>query len=208
MSERDVDAEFAAIIAGWDSEPSSPAQDSAGATGSPGAPGETGTEPEDAGPGPRPHVNPPYAVPPVRPHTSPSVPPAPGPVGPSAPGTSPSAAASENAVSCDFPVWRGPTSSAAGTRPAEPFEELEDEDDHFVPPSVTLPPHEDLHYWGVVAGFAAGPLILIYVLLAQPYPKTWWLLGALGSFLAAFALLIVRQPRHRDPEDDDNGARV
>lgn len=82
------------------------------------------------------------------------------------------------------------------------------DEDHFEPPPVELPPQEDLHFWGAVAGLVAGPVLLLYVVIARPFHGGWWLTAALVLTLAGFGLLILRSPTHRDPFDPDDGARV
>src|SRR5690606_19722305 len=66
-------------------------------------------------------------------------------------------------------IWRGPT---IWRPPEDAFEKgpsatLPDEDDEpdFVPSPVTLPPQEDLHFWGIVVGLVGGGLLLLYVAL-------------------------------------------
>ncbi len=82
----------------------------------------------------------------------------------------------------------------------------EDDDEHFEPPTVQLPPQEDLHFWGAVLGLVAGPLCLLYVAMARPFHSTRWFIAGLVLSLGGFALLVLRQPRDRDETDD--GARV
>ena len=101
-----------------------------------------------------------------------------------------------------IPVWRGTTG------PSLLDETPEDEDDAFVPGPVDLPPSEDLHYWGAVIGLVLGPILVLYVAIAQPFYATWWLLAGLGLCIGGFALLVLRSPNTRDHEDDDSGARV
>ena len=84
----------------------------------------------------------------------------------------------------------------------------DDEDDHFEPPPVQLPPGEDIGYWGALLGLVGGPLVLLWVVLSKPFYAGWWTLGAILVFFGGFALLVLRQPKDRDPYDDDNGARV
>ncbi len=85
----------------------------------------------------------------------------------------------------------------------------EDPEEHFVPEPVVLPPQEDLHFWGIVVGLVAGPLLLLWVVfVGKGTESSWWLLLAVGLTIGGFALLVLRQPTHRDPSDDDNGARL
>jgi hypothetical protein len=101
-----------------------------------------------------------------------------------------------------IPVWRGTTG------PSLLDETREDEDDAFVPAPVDLPPSEDLHYWGAVIGLVLGPILVLYVAIAQPFYATWWLLAGLALSVGGFALLVLRSPNKGDHEDDDSGARV
>lgn len=102
----------------------------------------------------------------------------------------------------DIPVWRGPTGPST-------LDETEATDDEgYTPGPVDLPPGEDLHYWGAVAGLVIGPLLVLYVAIARPFYATWWLLGGIGLFVTGFVLLVLRAPVRRDPDDTDTGARV
>ncbi|NLJ54105.1 MAG: hypothetical protein GX344_08245 [Intrasporangiaceae bacterium] len=110
----------------------------------------------------------------------------------------------------DVNIWRGPTT----WRPAErAFDEgpsgvLDDDDDDedFTPRPVRLPPQEDLHFWGIVAGLLGGGLLLLYVAVTGRSLSSWWSLAAIALFIGGFVLLILRQPEHRDSTDD--GTRV
>lgn len=190
MDERDVDARFASIVSAWDGPLPTGEEDldedapEAGPEGGPesGAHESDPVEPTPPGPeqGRPPWVNPsPLDV---------VVPPS---------------------------VWRGPTVPEPGASgvPAEgaagevpPGADADDE--HFEPPPVTLPPQEDLHFWGAVIGLVAGPLILLWVALARPFYTGRWFAAGVVLSLVGFGLLVLRQPRHRDPTDGDDGARV
>jgi hypothetical protein len=196
MSDRDVDAEFADIIARWDEVESLPDRvDPAGpdfgsdfgSSSGPSSGSTSGPDPLTGEPNrPATSVNPPL---------QPSVNPPP---------TRP------------FVVWRG----AEQPPPAEPAElqsepgpaelmDLDDEDDHFEPgPTAPLPPQEDLQFWGIIVGLVAGPLILLWLVLFRPNVSDWWTLGALGLTVLGFVLLVMRQPHSRAEDDPDNGARV
>jgi hypothetical protein len=191
MSDRDVDAEFADIIARWDeveSLPDRPSTETADPVSAGGpADGEALALADDGATGqPASGVNPP-----LRPSTNP-------------PPTRP------------FVVWRGaeqPDPSPDGESP-DPVElrgahELDDEDDHFEPgPTAPVPPQEDLQFWGIIVGLVAGPLVLLWLVLFRPDVSGWWTLGALGLTVMGFVLLVLRQPHARDEDDPDNGARV
>lgn len=100
-------------------------------------------------------------------------------------------------------TWRGPTRSTPDSD-----SDSDSDDEAFEPPPVVLPPHEDLHFWGAVAGLVAGPLLLVYVAMVRPAHSTRWFVAAVALSLVGFALLVLRQPRDRDPADGDDGARL
>lgn len=194
MNERDVDAEFDAIVARWDA----PAPERS--TQRPAEP----TSPESVT-SPQPPVDP--AAPPLTVHDisaayaalSRPEPDAPSSAQPSGDahddGAREDSDASASELGSGHTAWReGPS--------------VDDEDDHFEPAPVALPPGEDIGYWGALAGLVGGPLVLIWVVLSSPFYAGWWALGGIGIFLGGFALLVMRMPRHRDPFDDDDGARV
>ena len=107
-----------------------------------------------------------------------------------------------------FPVWRGPTGPSITDETPDLGADEDDEDDGFVPPEVALPPGEDLHYWGAVAGLVLGPVMVLYVVFARPFHATWWLLAGIAAIVLGFGLLVLRAPRERDPFDSDDGSRV
>lgn len=174
MSERDIDAEFDAIVARWDDETLQPpkprtVQDITTAYAalsrpenpSPQSPDDETTDPAQTTRSEQP--NEPEHL------------------------QQPEASAPE--------AWReGPSIDA-------------EDDDHFEPGPVQLPPSEDLGYWGAIVGLVGGPLLMVWIALTGPFYRGWWILGAIVLFLGGFALLVMRQPRQRDPFDDD-GARV
>jgi hypothetical protein len=103
--------------------------------------------------------------------------------------------------------WRVATPPGGGQREGESGTPTDD-DEHFEPAPVSLPPQEDLHFWGAVVGLVGGPLLLLYVALARPFHSDRWFAAGVVLSLVGFGLLVLRQPRHRDPSDDDDGARV
>ncbi|EAP98813.1 hypothetical protein JNB_01555 [Janibacter sp. HTCC2649] len=173
MSERDIDAEFDAIIARWDDDSIQPpkprtVQDITTAYAALSRPETPSPEPEvesdDVGTevDDQKVVNVEPAV--VAPHEPPE-------------------------------IWReGPSIDA-------------EDDDHFEPGPVQLPPGEDLGYWGAIVGLVGGPLLMVWIALTGPFYRGWWILGSIVLFLGGFALLVMRSPKLRDPHDDD-GARV
>ncbi len=197
MDERDVDARFASIVAAWDgplptvteggTEPgdhgSTPGADG-DATGEHGARGDHGDRPVTSDP-------------------------------PAAPERPPWVNPSPLEIVLPASTWRAPTTPtdpgappAGGTAGTAGDDDAGDPGDHFEPPPVSLPPQEDLHFWGAVAGLVAGPLLLLYVAMARPFHSDRWFLGGVLLSLTGFGLLVLRQPRHRDPTDGDDGARV
>ena len=164
MGDKDVDAQFADIVAHWDDVQSLPDKLHDSGVNAP-------LEPETGG------VNPP----PTRP----------------------------------FVVWRGaeiepqpePTDDEQDASPAELVDH--DEEEHFEPgPTAPLPPQEDIHFWGIVVGLVAGPVLVLWLVLFRPSVSGWWTLAALALTVGGFVLLVLRQPHDRDENDPDNGARV
>ncbi len=81
------------------------------------------------------------------------------------------------------------------------------EDAHYVPPPpAPLPPSEDKHFWTMIAALVAGPLLFLYLLLFDRDGNGWWMLFALLVSIAGFVLLVLRQPLDRD--EDDDGIRL
>ena len=89
------------------------------------------------------------------------------------------------------PSWRSP----------EPVDEPEE---HFQPGPTAPLPAGDLQFWGILAGLVGGPLMLVYLVLFNREGNPLWMLAAVGVTVAGFGLLVQRLPRHRD--DDDDGA--
>lgn len=196
MNDRDIDAEFDAIVARWDEATDAP--------------------PESPSPAaPTPPVTPP--APPPKPRTVQDItsayaalsrrePDAPAPVGePTAGSDGPVAGdvGSGDVTSRESDAGEGEGPEAWRAGPS-----IDDEDDHFEPPAVQLPPGEDIGYWGALLGLVGGPLLLLWVVVSEPFYGGWWTLGAILMFFGGFGLLVMRQPKDRDPFDDDNGARV
>ncbi len=191
MDERDVDERFASIISQWDS-PLPVAEGLDAPDAEPEAPGVDDSD--DAGPGPDEAAD-----------TTEG--PAPREDPPSAADDPQDAA---DAAPASRPSWVNPSPmdvvvSATAWRAAKPSDP---EDEHFEPPAVRLPPQEDLHFWGAVIGLVAGPLMLLYVAMARPFHSTRWFIASVLVSVAGFALLVLRQPTHRDPTSGDDGSRI
>ncbi|PKW25590.1 hypothetical protein [Phycicoccus duodecadis] len=193
MDERDVDERFASIVAGWDlrADGTAAEDDTApGASAEPPAPDAAGATP---------------SAPSSASSAEPTGAPAPS-GGPTTTGRPPWVNPSPLDGLVPASSWRvvepPPPASDAATASSTPV----DDDEHFEPPQVELPPQEDLHFWGAVLGLVAGPLCLVYVALARPFHSTRWFLAGLALSLGGFALLVLRQPRQRD--EDDDGVRL
>ena len=199
MDERDVDARFASIVARWDGpvpdadEP--PADDAAeGPTAEPAEPAELVADEVADGDAPAEDTGEADAGEPVAP-----------PVTPRSPWVNPSPLD----VVVPASAWRAAEPADPGTRAAaEEAEKALTEEEHFEPPEVVLPPQEDLHFWGAVIGLVAGPLMLLWVVFARPSHTTRWFVVSVVVSLVGFGLLVLRQPKHRDPTSGDDGARV
>lgn len=205
MGDKDVDAQFADIIAHWD-DVESLAEPTRSDHGSPQPdPSEAG--PSQAGPS---DARPSDA------HPSDAGLGAPG-AGPTGPGPSRDDEATghvNESPLMGFPVWRGATAPSPGApdAPGAPGAEglpPADDEEHFEPgPTAPLPPQDDLHFWGIVVGLVGGPLLLLWLVIFPPGLGSWWGLLAMGLTAAGFILLVLRQPASRDDDDPDNGARV
>ncbi len=199
MDERDVEERFASIVAAWDTPlpdegdgSATDATDDPG-DGSPAVPGGAEESGPDAPARPRPpwvNPSPLDLVVPASTWRTPTTPAGPGTTGAEGTGSDGQGSGSD-----------GTTGEPAAT--AAP-----DDGEHFEPPPVTLPPQEDLHFWGAVVGLVGGPLLLLYVALARPFHSERWFAAGVLLSLVGFALLVLRQPRHRDPDDTDDGARI
>jgi hypothetical protein len=197
MSDRDVDAQFADIVAHWDDVAPDPQAQRA-----PAPEGETGTGPDR---GSEVGTDPGSEVGTDRDGTAPE---SRSSVNPSPLNPSPVEPVTPPPMLGGIPVWRGATPAAPSdgdkTAPAAP-----DDEEHFEPgPTAPLPPQEDLHFWGIVVGLVAGPLLLLWLVIVRPDVSGWWTLGALALTVGGFVLLVLRQPSSRDEDDPDNGARV
>ncbi len=213
MNDPDLDAEFARIVAGWDSEADphplrrAPAGDAA--TSGPPDAGDR----EAVGPAPaadRGPASPPASDAATPPQTglftdagSPTGSAASigaarpadhaGPVDPDV--RADPEPAPELPTVTSAPGWRAPTSSEWSP---------ESDDEHFEPPTVTdLPSAEDdPMFWAIVGGLAGGPLLLLYVLLFDRGGSGWWVVAGLTMAVVGFVLLVLRGGTQRDPNDD------
>jgi hypothetical protein len=185
MDERDVDERFASIVARWEG-PVPVVQDGAEDPEDPTAHTGDAAAPDAATEAPDPQAD-----------TGPAAVTRPAWVNPS-----------PLDVVLPASSWRTAPPADDDTRAAASAAEAELEEEHFEPPDVTLPPQEDLHFWGAVIGLVAGPLMLLYVVFARPFYSTRWFAASVAVSLLGFALLVLRQPTTRDEHDCDDGARL
>lgn len=203
MNDRDIDAEFDAIVAHWDDEDIAPprprtVQDITTAYAALSRPEVDAPPPPDEPPDDaaiddrgREDGAPEDAAP-----------------APADPALADAAAAAPEAAVTGSPATGRSTEHVVGPEAWRQGPSIDDEDDHFEPPPVQLPPGEDIGYWGALIGLVGGPLVLLWVILSKPFYASWWTLGAILMFFGGFALLVMRQPKDRDPFDGDDGARV
>ena len=229
MNDRDLDAEFQRIVAGWDDEAPEPdegreTRPARMPSGEDPAPAGDGLTADDGTPleRPRPHPTTPAPTRPRPPASTRRRRPRCLPVPRSAPadpaGPSPTDVAHGGGLglpiaSTTSHVWRASTPSdavddvdalldeASAARGGEP-------DDHFVPPSeIDLPSAEtDPMFWAIVGGLVGGPLLLLYLLFFDRDGSGWWVVTAIAMLVVGFVLLVLRGGSERDPFDD--GTRV
>jgi hypothetical protein len=208
VSDRDLDAEFARIIAGWDDEAPDPlpraatvdSTDGAGpadpvapADAVDGTPSALATEGEGAA-----QPEQPEQPEPAPDQAGPGS--ASGPAGPAGPSSPPSASGL-----LELPI--APTTSHAwrGSTPLrDDAGDVVDDGEHFVPPSeIDLPSAEtDPMFWAIVGGLVGGPLLLLYVLFFDRDGSGGWVVTALTMIVVGFVLLVLRGGNERDPFDD------
>src|SRR6476619_1096858 len=224
VGDRDLDAEFERIIAGWDDEAPDPqradarapaddagSEGTGGASGTPGAGGPSGSGTPGADDNENaltegPATSTVALEPPVPEGAQTAA--APATAGaPDIPGTPPAAGGAGEPAGLELPI--APTTAHAWRGSSPPHDDADDpEDDHFVPPSeIDLPSAEtDPMFWAIVGGLVGGPLLLLYVLFFDRDGSEWWVVTALSMVVVGFVLLVLRGGNERDPFDD--GTRV
>jgi len=204
VSDPDLDAEFARIIAGWDEEAPDPTpRDRASGSGGADASGSVPAAAPVSEPGP--DGDPTTAPEPdVEPAAEPAAEPASGAASQAADPNAPAASGPLELpiASTTSHAWRG------STRPRGESDEPVEDGEHFVPPSeIDLPSAEtDPMFWAIVGGLVGGPLLLLYVLFFDRDGSSWWVVTALTMIVVGFVLLVLRGGTERDPFDD--GTRV
>jgi hypothetical protein len=203
MSDKDVDAQFADIIAHWNDAPveperaprptaAEPAGDHDPAGPAPDVPGPDGTSSRTPPPPASPPTSPPLASAPESARTTPPPRP-PGQQGPLPGG---------------FRFQPPPDLPPADAEPVEPPaswrspEPVEGHEEHFEPGPTAPLPAGDLQFWGILTGLVGGPLLLLFLVLFNREGNPLWMLLAVGITVAGFGLLVQRLPRHRDEDDD------
>jgi hypothetical protein len=179
--DEDLDAAFAAIIAGWDDIPSldDPDDRAAGTGSGPVAPRRRASD--DVGGD---------TQPPASPDGRSAAPGAP---------TQPSVPASHERRPRDPSEIAGPRDWAAAE---------DEDDDRYHPPEPPPLPRGDLVGRLAWAGVLLGPTFLLVAgLFWRDAPRLWLGLAVLG-FVGGFVTLVLRLPADRDPYDGDDGAVV
>jgi len=120
-------------------------------------------------------------------------------------GTEPDAAGSQDESAqptvAELPAqWRMPPSGSASL--------LDDDDETFVPaPPRPLPSgEEDIGFWTMIGCLVGGPLWLLYLFFFDRYAQSLWWVLACALFVAGVVQLIMRSPKNRDDDPDDDGA--
>lgn len=181
MNDRELDAEFERIIAGWDDETTDP-------------------RPQDDPP--RPEEDAGAAEPEAAGDAESGRPAGTGPASPSDPTTGLTLSIAPTTPH----VWRqAPTPSDDVD---EVLEAADPDEGHFEPPTLTDLPNaeDDPMFWAIVGGLGGGPLLLIYLLIFDRGGSGWWIATALAMTVVGFVLLVLRGGNERDPFDD--GTRV
>lgn len=82
------------------------------------------------------------------------------------------------------------------------------EHDDFVPPNPPPLETDDPATVVMVAALVLGPLWACYLLFFDRTAATLWWSCAITLTLVGFAMAVARQPKSRDDESNDDGARV
>ncbi|GAA6525746.1 hypothetical protein [Intrasporangium sp. DVR] len=204
MNDRDLEAEFERIVAGWDSEAPDPqgptTRSSDPAIPDTSAPSTSSEQPADP--------------------SAPATPSPPSPPSPPMPGGPIKDAGLNLPIApTTAHVWRGSEplhddvddlleSVGAGADGASDDSLADGDEDHFTPPTeMDLPTaEEDPMFWAIVGGLGGGTLLLLYVLFFDRGGSAWWIITAITMIVVGFVLLVLRGGTERDPFDD--GTRV
>ena len=211
MPDKDVDEQFAAIMAHWDdvalgidpvgdplADEGEGTDGESAPTGGPRDGSDLGRSPGTDDAAPRSATvaepGPPSEAMNARP-TAPTLPPAPPNPAPPADGKTPGPTTAPGPLPDDD----APPVIGSGWRQHDP----PDVEEHFVPPPpAPLPSADDKHFWLMLVGLIGGPLLFLYLILFARDGNGWWMMFALGMAIAGFVLLVLRQPTQRDENDD------
>jgi len=173
VNDRDLDAEFERIVAGWDSEAPDPQQSLPPSS----TPTSTDVPPDEVDPGPV------AGPPPDRGFKDAGL------NLPIAPTTA--------------HVWRGSEPADEDVDELLESTAADDEDHFTPPTEMDLPTaEEDPMFWAIVGGLGGGTLLLLYVLFFDRGGSGWWIVGAIAMIVVGFVLLVLRGGTERDPFDD------
>ena len=79
---------------------------------------------------------------------------------------------------------------------------LDDEEEDFVPPPPAPLPKDDLQFWAIIATLIGGPLWVFYLAIFDRYAQSLWWMLAIATCVLGVVLLVLRQPKNHDDEDD------
>lgn len=210
MNDKDLDAEFARIVAGFDltAEDKPSVDDDGPDAADPPSPGTS-----DPGPA-RPSASSGLGLPiaPYVPHrwqqtdkpTNPRSPSEPSESSAGEDAASGGATTGRSGMAGDAAGLRSPRVWRASVRP-DPFE---DDDEHFVPPTeFDLPSGEnDPNFWSIVMLLTIGPALLLWSVIFDRGGSSWWPITGVVMTIVGFVMLVLRGDTERDPDDD--GSRV
>lgn len=81
-------------------------------------------------------------------------------------------------------------------------------EDIFVPPDPRPIDASDPHTVIMIGALIGGPFWLLYLLFFDRQASDLWWAAACGIFIAGFVMAVARQPKARDEDDPDDGARL
>lgn len=89
--------------------------------------------------------------------------------------------------------------------PADDQVSFLDDDGDFVPADPRpLPDGDDIGFWAMIGCLVGGPAWLLYLVAFDRYAQSLWWVLACALFVAGVVMLVIREPKSRD--DDDDGA--
>lgn len=101
--------------------------------------------------------------------------------------------------------WDGDAPAGRASGPHD--DDLDEDDDRFVPPPAPPLPRPEPDRLVAWIGVFGAPIVLLVCLIAQLTPPTLITYGLIGWFVGGFGYLVAKMPREpRDPWDD--GAQI